>query len=374
MDKELRILILEDVETDAELVERELRRGKIPFTSKRVWTKEAFLKEIDAFTPNIILADFNLPQFNALDALKLLQGLKADIPFILVTGSQPEEVAAECIKEGADDYLLKQSLKRLPTAITNVLKKIKAEREKEKAEAQVQTLYELGKVRDVLAGMIVHDLRNPLSAVMGYIQIMEMQKGKLDEKMKGYIQSANDSCQRLLEMINQIVDIVRMEDKRMPIKLMKRDLVPIIRIKVEQYTGTAQANGLKISANLPSKAVEAEVDTLLIERVLENLISNAVKHTPSGGDITIGLEVPTDKKVILIWVKDTGEGIPPEYLNTIFEKYGHAEIKTKMGHVYDTGLGLVFCRMAVELHGGKIYVNSEIGKGSTFTVELPLKK
>ena len=374
MDKELRILILEDVETDAELVERELRRGKIPFTSKRVWTKEAFLKEIDAFTPNIILADFNLPQFNALDALKLLQGLKADIPFILVTGSQPEEVAAECIKEGADDYLLKQSLKRLPTAITNALKKIEAEREKEKAEAQIQTLYELGKVRDVLAGMIVHDLRNPLSAVMGYIQIMEMQNAKLDDKMKEYIQNANNSCLRLLEMINQIVDIVRMEDKRMPIKLMKRDLVPIIRIKVEQYTGTAQANGIKIKAEMPSQAVELDIDSFLIERVLENLISNAVKHTPSGGDITIGLEVPTDKKVILIWVKDTGEGIPPEYLNTIFEKYGHAEIKTKMGHVYDTGLGLVFCRMAVELHGGKIYVNSEIGKGSTFTVELPLKK
>ncbi|OHB70001.1 MAG: hypothetical protein A2W23_08375 [Planctomycetes bacterium RBG_16_43_13] len=374
MDKELRILILEDVETDAELVERELRRGKIPFTSKRVWTKEAFLKEIDAFTPNIILADFNLPQFNALDALKLLQGLKADIPFILVTGSQSEEVAAECIKEGADDYLLKQSLKRLPTAITNALKKIEAEREKEKAEAQIQTLYELGKVRDVLAGMIVHDLRNPLSAVMGYIQIMEMQNAKLDDKMKEYIQNANNSCLRLLEMINQIVDIVRMEDERMPIKLMKRDLVPIIRIKVEQYTGTAQANGIKIKAEMPSQAVELDIDSLLIERMLENLISNAVKHTPSGGDITVGLEVPTDKKIILLWVKDTGEGIPPEYHNTIFEKYGHAEIKTKMGRVYDTGLGLVFCRMAAELHGGKIYVNSEVGKGSTFTVELPLKK
>src|SRR5258707_7176510 len=133
-NKPLRFLILEDVPTDAELIEQEFRKAGISFTSRRVDTEEAFLRELHDFRPDIILADYTLPQFGALEALRLLKELQFDIPFILVTGTQSEEVAVECMKEGADDYILKSSLKRLPTAVLNAFEKIAIEKDKEKAE------------------------------------------------------------------------------------------------------------------------------------------------------------------------------------------------------------------------------------------------
>lgn len=127
MGKELRILILEDVAADAELMEMELRRAGIVFTSKRAQTREDFIKELDSDI-DAVLADYALPRFNAMEAFQLLRERKADIPFILVTGSQGEEVAVECIKKGMDDYILKASLKRLPTAILKTIEKKESER------------------------------------------------------------------------------------------------------------------------------------------------------------------------------------------------------------------------------------------------------
>jgi two-component system cell cycle sensor histidine kinase/response regulator CckA len=138
MSNEYRILIIEDIPTDAELSEHELRKAGIDFIAKRVETKEAFLQELTDFEPDIILSDYSLPQFNGLEALRLLKEQDVDVPFILVTGSLTEEVAVECMKEGAYDYILKTSLKRLPSAVMNALEKIEAEREKRRAVMALQ--------------------------------------------------------------------------------------------------------------------------------------------------------------------------------------------------------------------------------------------
>lgn len=133
MIKQPRILIIEDLPNDAELAMRELQKAQISFQSKRVETKEAFLKELEDFKPDLVLSDFSLPQFNALDAFRLLQTHNPNIPFILYTGSLTEEVAVECIKEGISDYILKSSLKRLPSSILNILEKQEAKKKKEEA-------------------------------------------------------------------------------------------------------------------------------------------------------------------------------------------------------------------------------------------------
>src|SRR5437899_11910546 len=107
MEKKLNILLLEDAAADAELVERELVKAKIDFVAKRVETQEEFIRHLVEFQPNIILADYSLPQFTALDPLPLLKERKSEVPFILVTASHSEEVAVECMKDGAHDYMLK---------------------------------------------------------------------------------------------------------------------------------------------------------------------------------------------------------------------------------------------------------------------------
>jgi PAS domain S-box-containing protein len=135
MDFTLKILLVEDVDADAELILRELERTQVQFDARRVETRERFLEQLGAYEPDIILADYSLPQFSALEALRLLRQLKSDIPLILVTGSHSEEVAVECMQEGAEDYILKASLRRLPSAVEKTLKKKAAERERAAARA-----------------------------------------------------------------------------------------------------------------------------------------------------------------------------------------------------------------------------------------------
>lgn len=130
----VKVLVLEDVATDAELAVREIRRASIDCTSLRVDTPETFLRALEEFAPDVILADYSLPQMTALDALRLVRQTRGDLPFILFTGSQSEETAARCMREGADDYILKTSLTRLPAAILNALERTVARRERERME------------------------------------------------------------------------------------------------------------------------------------------------------------------------------------------------------------------------------------------------
>ncbi len=138
MKKELDILIIEDVVHDAELIEQELRSGGLAFRSRRIQNREALLQELQQGRPDVVLSDFTLPEFDALQALHLLRQLQLDVPFILVTGTRSEEVAVECIREGADDYILKASLKRLATSITNALQKRGIEQARLNAEAALR--------------------------------------------------------------------------------------------------------------------------------------------------------------------------------------------------------------------------------------------
>ncbi|RPI07144.1 MAG: hybrid sensor histidine kinase/response regulator [Ignavibacteriae bacterium] len=134
----LNILMLEDIPIDSEMIERELQNANILYNARRVASKTKFLKELEVFSPDLVLADYSLPQFSGLEALKIVREKKERIPFILVTGMKNEEIAVECLKEGADDYILKSSLRRLPGAIQNALEKQRAERENERLEEELR--------------------------------------------------------------------------------------------------------------------------------------------------------------------------------------------------------------------------------------------
>lgn len=172
MDRPLRILILEDVPMDAELIERELRRAGLAFTSRRVDTETDFRAALDDFEPDVILADYSLPQFTAMEALRILRDRASDVPLILVTGSQGEEVAVECIKAGAADYILKSSLTRLPTAVQNALERWELERARRRAEEELRYQF----IRTHLLNQIVRaiaerqDVRSILEVTLQYLE------------------------------------------------------------------------------------------------------------------------------------------------------------------------------------------------------------
>ncbi|HMX94217.1 MAG TPA: response regulator [Elusimicrobiota bacterium] len=133
-----RVLIVEDRPEDRELIEHELTKGKVAFESRATERRDEYLAALKEFKPDVVISDFALPQFDALEALSILRHYQPDIPFLLVTGAQSEEVAVECMKRGADDYILKSTLKRLPSAVLNALKKRETEHQKEKAEEDLR--------------------------------------------------------------------------------------------------------------------------------------------------------------------------------------------------------------------------------------------
>src|SRR4030042_3100043 len=175
MDKELRILILEEVPADAELMERELRKGGITFSSKRVDTRKAFLKELKEFAPDLVLGDYSLPSFDGLTALAIAQEKYPDIPFIFVSGSIGEELAIETLKRGATDYVLKDRLSRLVPAVNRVLREIEERTARQQAEEQLKKRFkELEEFYDMAVG---RELK--------MIELKE-EKERLTEELKRY--------------------------------------------------------------------------------------------------------------------------------------------------------------------------------------------
>jgi signal transduction histidine kinase len=222
--------------------------------------------------------------------------------------------------------------------------------------------------RDDLTNMIVHDLRSPLTIVTGYIDALtRLASGKLTPTEAKYIAQAQRGADNMRDMITTLLDVSRFEAGQMPLHLEPHDINQIARDATTRFTLLLQNRMLH--CDVPSEPLVISCDAGVLRRVLENLISNALKFTKADG--TICIEVERNGSGVTIAVRDDGPGIPLDQHEHIFEKFGQTDAGAKKKN--STGLGLAFCRMAVEAHAGKIGVQSEPGKGSTFHFTLPIR-
>jgi len=225
---------------------------------------------------------------------------------------------------------------------------------------------ELDKLKDDFLHSITHDLRNPMTSIRGFIKFLyDGVAGPINEQQKKMLETMDRASFKLLNMINDILDLAKLEAGRMELNIEKTDLIKVINSVLDLLQPQYTRKNIKMVFNPPKEEVTINADSKLLERVYINLIGNAIKFTPEEGEITVGVEEYNDK--ILSYVKDTGEGIPREYLDKIFEKFGQVKNKAKGG----TGLGLTICKYIIEAHKGKIWVESELGKGSKFIFEIP---
>lgn len=220
-------------------------------------------------------------------------------------------------------------------------------------------------LRDNLTSMLVHDLRAPLTAVGGFLELLQMDaSGKLSDQENQFIAIARDGAEKLQEMVTSMLDVTRLEAGEMPVQRTLCDLREVISASLAPL----QSLSLKcnLTTNLPPEPIPAELDSNLIQRVMTNLVSNAVKFTPAGGDIRI--TVAEEGAFARVSIADSGPGIPAEFHARIFDKFGQIE-----GHKnrHSTGLGLTFCKLAIEAHGGSIGLESVVGNGTTFWFILP---
>ncbi len=241
---------------------------------------------------------------------------------------------------------------------------------KKTVEENYKKLKELEAMKDSLTHMIVHDLNNPLTAMVGLLFIMKMQfEDKFNEDQKRSFDIAFAAGQDLKMMIGNLLDVNKMEEGKIVLRRENFRMADIAREVAEQLRIVAKTDEKTIPLEVAEGMPEMYADRDIIKRVIANITNNAIKYTPPGGSITINISYDKEVDGFRVMVKDTGDGIPKDYLGKIFDKFVQVESnkKAKTGR----GLGLTFCRMAVEAHGGKIWVESELGHGSTFIFTLP---
>jgi len=242
-------------------------------------------------------------------------------------------------------------------------------RAKETAEANLQRLQELEKLRDDLTHMIVHDLRTPLTSIISGLHTLESM-GELEEGRRECLRIAVSGGETCLGMVNDLLDISKMEAGSLKLHYEALRAQDLVDSALRQVEPLARDKDLTLQRRVAPRLPRLWGDEDKLRRTLVNLLANAVKFTPRKGTITAAVRLAERQDGFRFSVQDTGEGIPQEAFGRIFEKFGQVDDR-KNGKLASTGLGLTFCKMAVEAHGGQIQVESELGKGSTFFFNLP---
>jgi signal transduction histidine kinase len=332
---------------------------------------------------SLALMDVRMPGMNGVEVLKRIGDTGLDVVVIMMTAHGSEDLAVECMKSGAVDYISKpfsldDTLQRVERAVSTrrlLLSKKRLEQEKED-----------------FFFMLSHDLKNPITAVIGSIDIMrEGRLGPVNTEQVEYLQSAIDSCNEVVAMVDNLLDVQRFEAGKMPVVLRPNKPAAIATAAVERFSKAAEHDGIELVLDKDDDTTEVAVDRNLMVRVFANLLVNAIKFTPAGGKIEVScccvrnsaahrIRIPVyfvppagfanRHCFVRISVKDTGNGIPHEDLDHIFERYTQSQnaVGRERG---GAGLGLAFCKMAVESFNGIIWAESEAGVGSEFIILLP---
>ena len=374
MDKPKRILIVDDEKLNRELLEDlVVSFGHKPEMAEDGVEAIAKLKlDID-----LVLLDVMMPR---MDGFEVLKHMKADsslrhIPVIMISALDEMKSVVRCIEKGADEYLTKPfNSKLLKARIGACLEKKHLRDREQQLHAELLESYEAlqkaEQARDALFHMIVHDLKNPLTGMLGFAELLliKANQDNLDkETLTEGLQPIFSSAEEMSSLINSILDISKLEADEMPVSLTAVNGLQLIKDLCEQFSPQAEGMGVNLSFEPESDAIMTRADKQLLSRILQNLITNAFKHTATGTNVTVS--VKSHGSNVVFCVADNGPGIPEEYRDKIFGKFFQIETDTK-GKKYGAGLGLAFCKMAVEAQDGSIWVESEHGKGSTFKVSL----
>ena len=312
--------------------------------------------------PDLIILDLMMPD---MDGFEVCRRLKSDeklkhIPIIIVTALDCKETMVRGLDEGADEFLAKPVTGYELRARVRSMLRIKK---------LYDELWELMKIREDLVDMIVHDMANPLCGIMAFGKVLSKKITHPEDVF--CLDRILLLSEQLNSMLNDMLMTMKMKSEKAFLNKVETDINGLILEVEKNYYQMARTKGIKLITKLPQNNQPVYIDLNLFQRVLDNLISNAIKYSPQNSTVTVLLEhndSQSDVSQTVIRVFDEGPGLPQEFIDRIFDKFEVVDIEQK--DIPQFGLGLFFCKTIIEAHGGRIYAGPNFPRGSVFTVEI----
>ena len=362
------VLLVEDSRLHADLVEDMLDEvdAELRLVHRtRVSAAEELLR---VQRPDCVLMDLGLPDADGLAGVRRLAAAAPEVPIVVLTGRDDDETATQAVQEGAQDYLVKGRTDgyAIGRAIRYAIERKRAQLELTRHAAEVQAFAEYQ--RDFVAAAS-HELRTPLTSILGYVELLLEDPDADVEERHAHAQAAHRNCHRLLTLVEDLLTVNRMETGNLPVAVEPMPLGSALAPVEELARGLCARAGLRLVVDAAGADAVVLADFARLQEVLENLVGNAVKFTPAGGEVRLAASVADGHGILT--VQDTGIGIPSEDLPRIFDRFYRSPSSVR-GATPGTGLGLSIALSLVEAQNGTLGVQSAPGAGSTFTVALPL--
>jgi two-component system sensor histidine kinase/response regulator len=319
---------------------------------------------------DLVMLDIAMPDIDGYEVCRRLKAdaLTADVPVIFISALGEPMDKVEAFQVGGADYITKPfQIEEVLARVENQLRITRLQNEMRRANARLR---ELDQMRGRLAAMLVHDLRSPLMTIQWTFDVLRRDSPLDVGARRELLEVSSQSVAKLIGLIGDMLEIYRSDDTGSGLALEPLDVAPVLAACERSARIAARAKGIAFEAAIEPGPLAIVGDAQKLDRAVSNLLSNAVKFTPIGGTVALSARVNAKPRRLVINVRDSGRGIDVAELPHIFDAYRQADGAKEMGGV---GLGLAIVKRIVEAHGGTIHVESRIGAGASFTIELPAR-
>ncbi len=370
-----KVLVVDDSQESVDLLEYFLKPAGYKIIKARDGAEA--LDIVEKNPPDIILLDIMLPKVNGYEVCEKLKKRQSTfhIPIIMITVLKELKDKIKALEAGADDFLSKpfdsvelltrvKSLLRIKYYHDEIIKR------NQELEKQKEALLREDLLKKELTNLIIHDMKNPLFVIQGNLQMMEMNRSvSPSESSDLYTQRIARSSRSLLRMILNLLDISRLEQKKMEIEPVPTDLNLMVNDIVESFKDIPEHQSKSVHMKMRDDLPNIFVDKEIFERVLENCFNYIFQNTPEFMSVEVET-VETQKGRLQLTITHDGKAIPEEFREKIFLKNAQPELK-KAGYKPARGLGLIFCRLALGVQNGKLYLDAENKEKNTFILDIP---
>jgi signal transduction histidine kinase len=318
---------------------------------------------------DILLLDLTLPDSRGFRTFAEMRAKASQLPIIVLTGLDNEDLAIKSLHEGAQDYVVKGRVDPdlLERVVRYAIERHKIQRELEEARDAAQAA---NRAKSAFLANMSHELKTPLTAILGSCELLLHDvAGPLNDGQKKALDAMQKSGQHLLSLISDLLDLAKVEVGKVDLETEPVNWHDVVEWALPIVSEKAKANGIELQTEIPDRLPAVSANERAARQILLNLLTNAIKFTPDGGEVTV--TAWSANKTVAVDVRDTGVGIAPDEIDKIFDPFERS-LREQSRRIEGTGLGLPLVRGLLTAMGGSVSVRSELGRGSCFTITLPI--